>query len=118
MTSEEEEGDMGSGSEEVCDLRSEDSGGDGQDTSESVLWMPERNEEDTGWVRPKDKEVVSTQNKVKSDPLTTVKQRKDLLVKTLVRKDNFGDTDKWLREEVNGHGTNVSHTSKTGASIT
>jgi hypothetical protein len=53
------------------------------DTLESVLWMPERNEEDTGWVRPKDKEVTNTQNKVKDDPLPTVKQRKDLFVKTL-----------------------------------
>jgi hypothetical protein len=43
MTSEEEEGSMGSGSEKVCDLGSEDSGGDGQDTLESVLWMSERN---------------------------------------------------------------------------
>ncbi len=83
---------MGSGSEEACRIGSEDedSGGDGPDTSESVLWMPERNEEDTGWVRPKDKEVSSAQNKVKTDPLATVKQRKDLLVKTLVRQDNFG----------------------------
>jgi hypothetical protein len=32
----EDEGGITSGSEEVCDLRSEDSGGDGQDTSESV----------------------------------------------------------------------------------
>ena len=50
MSSEVEEGDMGSGSEEVCDLSSENSGGDGQDTSESVLFMSERNEEDTGWL--------------------------------------------------------------------
>ena len=54
--------------------------------------MPERNEED--------KEVVRVQNKVKTDPLATVKQWKDLLVKTLVRQDNFGDSDKWLREQV------------------
>jgi hypothetical protein len=76
---------MGSGSEEACHIGSEDEdvGGDGPDTSESVLWMTERNEEDTGWVRPKDKEVTNTQNKVKDDPLPTVKQRKDLFVKTL-----------------------------------
>ena len=51
-------------------------------------------------MRPKDKEVVSTQYKVKVDPIVTVKQWKFLLVKTLVRKDNFGDSDKWLREQV------------------
>ena len=28
--------------------------------SESVLWIPERNEEETGWVRTKDKEVSNT----------------------------------------------------------
>ena len=49
---------------------------------------------------PKDKEVDRSQNKVKTDPLATVKQWKDLLVKTLVRQDNFGDTDKWVREQV------------------
>jgi hypothetical protein len=100
MASEEEDGGMGLGSEEVCDLGSKDSVGDVQDTSESVLWMLERNEEDTGWVRPKDKEVASAQNKVWANPLPTEKQRKDLLVKKLVKKDNFGDADKWLREQV------------------
>jgi hypothetical protein len=44
--------------------------------------------------------VTSEQNKVKSDPLATVKQWKDLLVKTLVRKDNLGESDTWLREQV------------------
>ena len=89
-------GGHGVGVKKACRLGSEDedAGGDGPDTSESVLWMSERNEQDTGWVRPKDKEVDNTQNKVKDDPLATVKQRKDLFVKTLVRQDNFGDSDK------------------------
>lgn len=67
------------------------------------MWLPERNEEDTGWTRLAKTNTghgLSGKNKYKVESLEIVSHRKDKLDKVVVRQETSSDTDKWVREDV------------------
>jgi hypothetical protein len=72
-----------------------------QTISESILWLPERNEEDTGWTcMNQHGHGLSGKHKCKVEPLEIVSHGKDKLDKVFVRQETSSDTDKWVREYV------------------
>ena len=50
------------------------------DSAKSILLLPERNEEDTGWLSHEGINPTSVFNKMKPEDLATVHKRKDMLV--------------------------------------
>ena len=68
------------------------------DSVKSILCSPDRNEDNTGWTVPEDTIPVSVFNKMKTEDM--VRKRKELLTKTVVKKDTVSVTDKCLRDLV------------------
>ena len=74
----------------------------------SILLLPERNEEDTGWLTHEGINPASAFNKMKPEDLATVRKRKDMLAQEVAK--NASLVDQWLRDKVNPSTWNKNET--------
>lgn len=65
-----------------------------------ILRLPERNEEDTSWTRSDGTKPSSAKNKLKSEDMTTVRKRKDLMWTEVTKNDQDSLLDRWLRDQI------------------
>jgi hypothetical protein len=84
--------------EEGCDERSGDEGqseeclevmvveaSGASASSKPILRLPERNDDDTVWTRDDDNRSVCGRNKVKTEDITRVRKRKEMLSKEVAK---------------------------------
>ena len=57
----------------------------------SILLLPERNEEDTGWLSHEGINPASAFNKMKPEDLATVRKRKDMLAQEVAKNASLVD---------------------------
>jgi hypothetical protein len=71
-----------------------------RDSVKPILRLPERNEEDTAWTRADGTKPVSAKNKLKSEDMTTIRKRKDLMWTEVAKNDQDSLVDRWLRDQI------------------
>ena len=69
-------------------------------SAKPILRFPERNDEDTFWTRGDETKPVSAKNKFKSEDMTRVRQRKELLWTEVVKNDPTSLVDRWLWDHI------------------
>ena len=60
-------------------------------SAKSILLLPERNEEDTGWLSHEGINPASVFNKMKPEDLATVRKRKDILAQEVAKNASLVD---------------------------
>jgi hypothetical protein len=71
-----------------------------RDSVKPILSFPERNDEDTFWTRTEQTKSVIAQNKFKSEDMTRVRQRKELLKTEVDKNDPTSLVDHWLWDHI------------------
>ena len=71
-----------------------------RDCMKPILRLPERNEEDTAWTRADGSKPASVKNKLKSEDMSTIRKRKDLMWTEVVKNDQDSLVDRWLGDQI------------------
>ena len=69
------------------------------ESDKSILYLPERNEENTGWLFPEGINPVSVLNKMKAESIPTVFKHKEMFVTEVVKNDSV--VVQWMWDKVN-----------------
>lgn len=70
------------------------------DTDKPILCLSERNDADTGWTRDDGTLTPCGKNKMKTDDIQTVRQRKELLSKEVEKNETGSLLDRWMDDKV------------------
>ncbi len=65
-----------------------------------ILCFPEKNDEDTFWTHTDETNPASVKNKFKSEDMTRVRQRKELLWTEVAKNDPTSHVDHWWRDHI------------------
>jgi hypothetical protein len=101
---EDEDWGEGSGDEEEIeagddDLIEEQPSGS-RDSVKPNFRLPERNEEDKAWTCADGTKPASAKNKLKSEDMATIRQRKGLMWTEVDKNDQDSLLDRWLRDQI------------------